>query len=55
MIGSSPTPSLSPFLSLSSTGDKEETEKERQFADRRGGEGLEEEPNHTTARRPGPL
>ncbi len=30
-------------------------EKERQLADGRGGEGVGEEPNHTTARKPGPL
>jgi hypothetical protein len=29
------------------------TEKERQLPDRRVGEGVREEPNHTTARKPG--
>jgi len=31
------------------------TEKERQLADGRGGKGVGVEPNHTTARKPGPL
>jgi hypothetical protein len=33
--------------------DTQETEKERQYADGRG-EGVGVEPNHTTARKPGP-
>jgi hypothetical protein len=43
--------------SVSSTDKKRKTEKERQLADGRGGEGvwaLWEEPNHTKARKPGP-
>jgi hypothetical protein len=31
------------------------TEKEIQLADGRGGKGVGEDPNHTTARQPGPL
>jgi hypothetical protein len=41
-----------PLPSVSWTGD---TEKERQLADGRGGKGLGNKPNHTTARKPGPL
>ncbi len=46
MILSSP---LSTLPSVSSTGDtKHKTEKKRQIADVRGGNGVREEPNHTT-------
>jgi hypothetical protein len=31
------------------------TEKEKQLAHGRGGEEVDENPNHTTARKPGPL
>ncbi len=48
-FGSTPTPS--PLLSASSTGDTQETEKERQFADGRFGKGMGVEPKHTTARK----
>jgi hypothetical protein len=39
---------------LDSTGDTQETEKERQFADRRERKGAGEEPNQLTARKLGP-
>jgi hypothetical protein len=42
--------------SVSSTGDTHRnTEKERQLADKRGGEGVGEEPNHTIAKKTVPL
>jgi len=50
---SSPTPSLPPIPSGSATHRK--TEKERQLADGIGGKGAGDEPNHATARKPGPL
>ncbi len=53
---SAPNPSLPlpPSPSVSWTGDIQETEKERQFADGKG-EGAGVEPNHTTVRKLGPL
>jgi hypothetical protein len=39
--------------SVSSNGNTQEDEKERQLADGKGGEG--EEPNHTMVRKPGLL
>ncbi len=46
---------LPPLSSVSSTGEAthRKIEKERQMADERKGMG--EKPNHTTARKPGPL
>jgi hypothetical protein len=51
MIWLLPTPTPSPVSKLER--DTQETEKERQYADGRG-EGVGVEPNHTTARKPGP-
>ncbi len=42
---------LPPLLSVSSTGDN----KKRQLDDGKEGEGVGQEPNRTTARKPGPL
>ncbi len=52
-----PRPPLPPSLSHHQAGPAthRKTEKERQVADSGGGEGVGEEPNHTTARKPGPL
>ncbi len=51
-----PTPLLPPLRSVSSTGDTQEDWEREIFADGRGGKvGVGEEPNHTTARKPGPL
>jgi hypothetical protein len=47
-----PPPLLS---SVSSTVIHRKTEKERQLADERRGRGVEEEPNHTMAFKPGRL
>jgi hypothetical protein len=47
-----PSPYPLPHPSVSSTGDTQETEKERQLADRRRRKGREKETNHTTARKP---
>jgi hypothetical protein len=46
---------LPPVPSVSSTCDSEETEKERQLTNRRGGKGIGEEPNQTTTGKPGLL
>ncbi len=51
MIGFSPD--LPPAFPATET--KRKTEKERQLAEGRGCEGVGEEPNHTIARKPGPL
>jgi hypothetical protein len=40
---------------LSGPATLRKTEKERQLADGRGGKEVDVEPNHTTARKPGPL
>ncbi len=47
------TPSLPSVSSRPATHRK--TQKGRQLADGKGGEGMEEEPNHTAARKPCPL
>jgi hypothetical protein len=44
-----------PLPSASSTGNRQETEKERQLVDGKGGKRVGEEPNHKTARKLGPL
>jgi hypothetical protein len=41
------------YDAVSSTATHTKTEKERQVADRRGGEGVDEEPNHTTGEKSG--
>ncbi len=47
---------LPPLPSVDTTGDKQEGwERETTCWRYRGGEGVGEEPNHTTARKPGPL
>jgi len=46
---------LPPFMSVSSTGDTQEDWRKRKLADGEGGRDIGEEPNHTTARKPGPL
>jgi hypothetical protein len=52
-FGYSPTPS--PTLPIARPATHRKTEKERQVADGRGGKRVGEEPNHATARKPGPL
>jgi hypothetical protein len=51
-----PRPSPTPLSRQSARPETQrKTEKERQLADGRRGEGVGEEPNHTTARKPGSL
>ncbi len=48
-------PLLPPLLSVSSASDtQEDWEREKSYWRSKGGKGVGEEPNHTTARKPGP-
>ena len=53
-FSSSPTPSP-PLVSKLDRRHTERLRNKRQLFDRRGGKGVGEEPNNTTARKPGPL
>jgi hypothetical protein len=55
LFGPSPTLQAPSPLSKLDGRHTKKTEKERRLADGRGGDGLGEEPNYTTVRKPGPL